>query len=677
MRTNKIISCLMALLFTTSINSSYTDDSKIKVYDNLYELGSTMTPKRVNEEDTSVAQLNVSDVKVQVTTLEENQTRDMRFVAAIDSLDYTEVGFEITLIKSETETKTITQKVEVAYTGMIVDGEVNSTATLFGSTYNYMIAFEVTDIPAVSYGYTYSAVAYVKTATNEAKSSTPKDISISNIAFDDMINAATKSFTLTKVEGYNSNWLSLGWAESSTNISNVDFDFTKNVYYRLTLNDGTILYFDKGNSTCYQDGATENIFGVNCQFEGLNTEEGFKKVEVILNNNGELNYGYIEFFALSQLTNLNVSEDYILTFDTLENASSYTVRIYNDSYSGNEMTINSGDKLTVTTLAEGTYNIDVTAIGSFGYSNSVTTLENAFTIETTQEILDAPVGAYTFDFDRTGRGIEWETPVKITWSDEKYAATLKTSTISDFGFYVNQNKQSDLGAIDGFENKYYDDGEYYGIYFTTNGIHWDNTATTVYSLRFYITTDSGQVYYVNHHFYVNAIVDSSDLNFIQEGTTEYDDIINASYKYYLDTEMDISKAINNSKMSASSIYSDGTQKDSNSGLAIDGDTGTRWESATEDDVTLVIDLGDTYTLNKISIMWEPAYAKNFDILVSTNGEEYETYASITDAPNFAGQYASSFKPEGSEMQARYVKIHCKERATTYGNSIWEILFFAA
>lgn len=78
--------CLATLLFgvVTTINN---ENNKIELYDNLYELNSDKTPKKVNEIDNN-ALLNVSDVKVQTTILEENQTRDMRFVAAIDSLDY-------------------------------------------------------------------------------------------------------------------------------------------------------------------------------------------------------------------------------------------------------------------------------------------------------------------------------------------------------------------------------------------------------------------------------------------------------------------------------------------------------------------------------------------------------------------------------------------------------------
>lgn len=668
------ILCLVALLFGYSMAAN-NPSNKIKVYDNLLELNSTQTPKRLNQVDETVANENVSDVKVQVTILEDNQTRDIRFVAALDSLDYSEVGFEITINKSESESKTITKSLEIAYTGIVIDNEVYSTKEIFGAEYNYMIAYEISDVPSYSYDYKYSAVAYVVNNENKVVSTNAKNITVGDLAFEDMISHATK-FNLTEANGYNGNWMTIGWNENEINISNANFDFKKNVYYRFTLNDGTVLYFDKGNETCHQNGATDNIFGLNCQFDNLNTSEKFKKIEVILNDNGSLYYGYVDYVNLETLENINIDENYVITFDELENANSYTVRIYNDNYTNEATEVKSGDKLSVTTLENGTYNIEITAIGKFGYSNSVTTVENAFTIEQTQEILNAPVGAYTFDFDRLGRGVAWETPVKITWSDDKYAATNDNS-ISEFGFYINGAKQSNIGSTGGFENKYYD--TYYGIFYSS-GAFYDTTATTTYSLRFYITTNSGQVYYVNHNFFVKEIEGSADLNFIQEGTDEYATIANAKLIYFLDNEIDETKAIDKSNMTAKAIYSDGTEKDTSANLAIDNVSDyrkTRWESQFEDDVTLYIDLGDTYKLNKISFLWEGAYTKDFDILVSTDDLEYNVYASIKNATFYDGQYTSSLKTSGNEMEARYVKIHCKTRATQWGNSIYDILFFEA
>lgn len=665
------ILCLVALLFGYSMATN-EKPNKIEVYDNLFELNSNNTPKKLNLLDETNSKSNVSDVKVQVTVLEDNQTRDIRFVAALDSLNYAEVGFEITVNKSESESKNITKALEIAYTGIVINDEVYSVEEIFGEEYNYMIAYEISDVPSYSYDYTYSAVAYVLNEEEKVTSTNTKDITISELAYEDMISNAT-SFELVSANSYNGNWLSIGWEENAISVSNENFDFTKNVYYRFTLSNNTVLYYDKGNETCHQNGATNNIFGLNCQFDNLDTSESFKKIEVILNDNGNLYYGYKDFAMLEKLQNVKISEDYIITFDELENASSYTIRIYNDTYSSHETNINSGDELLVKTLATGTYNIEITAHGEFGYTNSVTTIENAFSIEVAQEILNAPTGAYTFDFDRTNRGVAWETPVKITWSDDKYAAT-NDHAISEFGFYIENNKQSDISTIDGFDNKYYD--SYYGIYYSS-GAFYDTTATTTYSLRFYITTDSGQVYYVNHNFYVNSIEGSSDLNFIQEGSNEYDEITLARYTYFLDSSLDKSKAIDRSKMTAKAIYSDGTEKDASAGLAIDNDIATRWESQFEDNVTLFIDLGDTYNLSKISFLWEGAYTKDFDILVSTDNEIYDVYASITNAQYYAGQYVSSYKTSGNEMEAKYVKIHCKTRATQWGNSIFDILFFEA
>ena len=56
-------------------------------------------------------------------------------------------------------------------------------------------------------------------------------------------------------------------------------------------------------------------------------------------------------------------------------------------------------------------------------------------------------------------------------------------------------------------------------------------------------------------------------------------------------------------------------------LAIDNNTGTRWESEHGvDPQTLTIDLGQPRTFNTIQIVWEGAYAKDFAVSTSFSGD---------------------------------------------------------
>ena len=64
--------------------------------------------------------------------------------------------------------------------------------------------------------------------------------------------------------------------------------------------------------------------------------------------------------------------------------------------------------------------------------------------------------------------------------------------------------------------------------------------------------------------------------------------------------------------------------------AIDGNPGTRWESAQEDPQIWTLDLGQTRSFNTIKILWEGAYAKKFTISVSTDSVAWTPVVTIAD-----------------------------------------------
>ncbi len=103
--------------------------------------------------------------------------------------------------------------------------------------------------------------------------------------------------------------------------------------------------------------------------------------------------------------------------------------------------------------------------------------------------------------------------------------------------------------------------------------------------------------------------------------------------------------------------------------AIDGNTGTRWESASTDSENLIIDLGAVKTFNTVSIMWEGAYSKSFTIEVSTDGENYTEAAKVTDQTLAGFPYVQDIQFEAKT--ARYIKFSVVKRGTGYGNSFWE------
>lgn len=105
-------------------------------------------------------------------------------------------------------------------------------------------------------------------------------------------------------------------------------------------------------------------------------------------------------------------------------------------------------------------------------------------------------------------------------------------------------------------------------------------------------------------------------------------------------------------------------------MAVDGKQSTRWSSAFKDNQWLKIDLGDTYTLTEVKIMWEAAYASSYKFQLSYNGTQW------SDA------YSTTTGDGGTDIlkiigKARYVRVLCISRATKWGNSIYELAVFGS
>lgn len=104
----------------------------------------------------------------------------------------------------------------------------------------------------------------------------------------------------------------------------------------------------------------------------------------------------------------------------------------------------------------------------------------------------------------------------------------------------------------------------------------------------------------------------------------------------------------------------------------DGDEGTRWSSEYADNQYLIIDLGEKKNVGAVTILFETAYTKDFDVLVSPDDGEYTVVASMTD---FVGGDKAKATLTFNTVEARYVKLDLKKRATDWGNSIYELCIY--
>ncbi|MFC1668221.1 glucoamylase family protein [Chlamydiota bacterium] len=102
--------------------------------------------------------------------------------------------------------------------------------------------------------------------------------------------------------------------------------------------------------------------------------------------------------------------------------------------------------------------------------------------------------------------------------------------------------------------------------------------------------------------------------------------------------------------------------------AYDGDLLTRWSSKFYPTPQwLEIDFKTKKTMNKVTIHWETAYAKEYNIQVSDDRMKWDTVYSTNQSDG--GVDAITFSP----VSKRYLRIYCTDRATEWGYSIWELL----
>lgn len=106
--------------------------------------------------------------------------------------------------------------------------------------------------------------------------------------------------------------------------------------------------------------------------------------------------------------------------------------------------------------------------------------------------------------------------------------------------------------------------------------------------------------------------------------------------------------------------------------AVDGDGGTRWESAQGNDLGewWMVDLGASYDLGQIIISWEGAYGKDYNILISDDDVTYTTLISVTDGNGGIDDLSVS-------GTGRYVKFEGITRGLPYGYSFYEFEVYEA
>ncbi|GIF46109.1 glucose/arabinose dehydrogenase [Asanoa ferruginea] len=106
-------------------------------------------------------------------------------------------------------------------------------------------------------------------------------------------------------------------------------------------------------------------------------------------------------------------------------------------------------------------------------------------------------------------------------------------------------------------------------------------------------------------------------------------------------------------------------------LAVDASTTTRWSSAFSDPQWIQVDLGQTYSISRVRLLWEAAYGSAYQIQTSPNGTTWTTVRSVT------GGNGGEDDNTGLTASGRYLRINGTARGTAYGYSLFNLEVFGS
>lgn len=101
------------------------------------------------------------------------------------------------------------------------------------------------------------------------------------------------------------------------------------------------------------------------------------------------------------------------------------------------------------------------------------------------------------------------------------------------------------------------------------------------------------------------------------------------------------------------------------GYVRDGDGDSRWSSNYDDLNWIYLDLGETYRIDRVRLLWEGAFGRDYDIQVSDNERDWSTVYRQPDSDGGIDEI------ELDPVSARYVRLLARERATRWGYSLYE------
>lgn len=106
------------------------------------------------------------------------------------------------------------------------------------------------------------------------------------------------------------------------------------------------------------------------------------------------------------------------------------------------------------------------------------------------------------------------------------------------------------------------------------------------------------------------------------------------------------------------------------GLAVDGNTSTRWWAKSTSGQWLKIDLGARMKISKVALRWHSYYAREYEVRVSTDNSNWTRVADANYGKGGLEQWSFSSR------DVRYIMIYCQRASSYSGYAIYELEAYA-
>ena len=107
------------------------------------------------------------------------------------------------------------------------------------------------------------------------------------------------------------------------------------------------------------------------------------------------------------------------------------------------------------------------------------------------------------------------------------------------------------------------------------------------------------------------------------------------------------------------------------GNIVDNNNSSSWQASSTKDEYVIIDLGDNYLVDGLSIIWEVANAKDYDVKVSKVNSNWQSVNPVYQFVNgVSGNRTDELR--FNSVEGKYIRLELKTGSTQWGFRIYEL-----